>query len=64
MQRDKIVAIGLLTQRDLDILGDGFRRVFPLDAAGDFDALLAAIDEADAGGSEVAAREKAGRART
>ena len=41
------MAIGLLTQRDLDTLGDGFRRAIPLDRAGDFDDLLAAIDEAE-----------------
>jgi hypothetical protein len=41
------VAIGLLTQRDLDMLGSGFRRAIPLNGAGDFDDLLAAIDEAE-----------------
>ena len=45
--RDRVVAIGLLTQRDLDLLGDGFRRVIPLEEARDFDDLLAAIDEAE-----------------
>ena len=44
---EPVVAIGLLTQRDLDTLGDGFRRAIPLDRAGDFDDLLAAIDEAE-----------------
>jgi len=42
-----VVAIGLLTQRDLDILGSGFRRAIPLEGAGDFDDLLARIDEAE-----------------
>jgi hypothetical protein len=50
-QREKdrapVVAIGLLTQRDLDVLGTGFRRAIPLAGAGDFDDLLAAIDEAE-----------------
>lgn len=45
--RAGIVAIGLLTQRDLDVLGTGFRRAIPLTGAGDFDDLLAAIDEAE-----------------
>lgn len=47
----KVVAIGLLTQRDLDILGAGFRRAIPLTGAGDFDDLLARIDEAERGQS-------------
>ena len=42
-----IVAIGLLTQRDLDKLGSGFRRAIPLDGSGDFEELLARIDEAE-----------------
>jgi hypothetical protein len=42
-----VVAVGLLTQRDLDLLGSGFRRAIPLDGAGDFDDLLARIDEAE-----------------
>ena len=45
--RRGVVAIGLLTQRDLDILGSGFRRAIPLQGAGDFDDLLARIDEAE-----------------
>ena len=44
---DKVVAIGLLTQRDLDVLGVGFRRAFPLNHDTDFEALLGAIDAAD-----------------
>jgi hypothetical protein len=43
----RVVAIGLLTQRDLDILGVGFRRAIPLTGPGEFDELLARIDEAD-----------------
>lgn len=45
--RTGVIAIGLLTQRDLDMLGSGFRRAIPLSGAGDFDDLLAAIDEAE-----------------
>jgi hypothetical protein len=45
--RRGVVAIGLLTQRDLDMLGSGFRRAIPLEGAGDFDDLLARIDEAE-----------------
>lgn len=44
--RGKVVAVGLLTQRDLDLLGDGFRRAYPLNDAPAFEELLRAIDEA------------------
>jgi hypothetical protein len=37
---DRIVAIGLLTKRDLDVLGTGFRRMFPLQQTADFDDLI------------------------
>jgi hypothetical protein len=52
------VAIGLLTQRDLDLLGAGFRRAIPLNGSGDFEDLLARIDEAErkAAGSGGASR--------
>ena len=45
---DRIVAVGLLTQRDLAMLGTRFDRAFPVDADnGDFSHLLQAIDAAD-----------------
>ena len=44
---EPIIAIGLLTQSDLDLLGDGFRRLFRLDEDLCFEELLAAIDVAD-----------------
>lgn len=47
-QPERIVAIGLLTQHDLDMLGTGFRRVFRVDEAPQFEDLLRAIDDADA----------------
>lgn len=43
----RIVAIGLLTQVELDQLGQGFDRAFPIDDANVFEDLLHAIDEAD-----------------
>lgn len=43
----QIVAIGLLTQRELDLLGESFDRAFPLDDELKFEDLLRAIDEAD-----------------
>jgi hypothetical protein len=44
---NRIVAVGLLTQRDLDALGSGFARAFPIDNTPCFEQLLRAIDEAD-----------------
>jgi hypothetical protein len=46
-EQDKVVAIGLLTRRDLEMLGAGFRRAIPLTDADVFEDLLAAIDEAE-----------------
>ena len=43
----KIVAVGLLTQRDVDLLGNGFSRLWPVDETPCFTDLLQAIDEAD-----------------
>lgn len=43
---DRIVAVGLLTARDLEVLGSGFRRVFPVDQNTEFEDLLRAIDRA------------------
>jgi hypothetical protein len=42
-----IVAIGLLTEEDVDLLGRTFTRLWPIDSVPRFDELLAAIDEAD-----------------
>jgi hypothetical protein len=44
---ERIVAIGLLTQRDLNQLGPTFERVWPVEEAPAFNELLRAIDEAD-----------------
>ena len=57
----QIVAIGLLTQRDLDILGRGFDRAFPIDEELVFEDLLQAIDEAELAlksGEEVSASQE------
>ena len=48
MAQEHIVAIGLLTNRDLERLGSGFKRCFPVSDDGKFEDLLRAIDEADA----------------
>ncbi|MDO6415058.1 hypothetical protein Q4F19_11765 [Sphingomonas sp. BIUV-7] len=47
-QSERIVAVGLLTEQDLGVLGQGFRRAFRLQHDHDFHDLLAAIDRADA----------------
>lgn len=43
----RLVAVGLLTERDLAMLGEGFRRAFRLGEDHDFNDLLAAIDAAE-----------------
>ncbi len=48
MTRDSIVAVGLLTQRDLDVLGKGFDRHFPVDDDDMFADLLAKLDHVEA----------------
>ena len=46
-QNERIVAVGLLTARDLRRLGADFIRVYPVDETPCFGELLAAIDRAD-----------------
>ena len=46
---ERIVAIGLLTKRDLSLLGPTFDRAWPVEDAPHFDDLLRAVDEADRG---------------
>jgi len=45
--RERIVAVGLLTQRDLNLLGPTFNRVWPVEDVPQFDELIQAIDRAD-----------------
>lgn len=45
---ERIVAVGLLTQQDLHLLGPTFERAWPVEEAPRFNELLRAIDEADA----------------
>ena len=45
--QDRIVAVGLLTPHDLNLLGPSFDRVWPVEEAPSFDELLKAIDDAD-----------------
>lgn len=52
LTKDRIVAVGLLTQRDLDVLGTGFHRLFSLkadeDGDGGFADLIARLDRIEA----------------
>lgn len=47
MERDRIVAVGLLTSRDVALLGPTFDRLWPVEDAPEFRELLEAIDAAD-----------------
>ena len=44
---ERIVAVGLLTQRVLTLLGPKFDRALPVEEAPAFEELLRAIDQAD-----------------
>lgn len=47
MLPERIVAVGLLTERELNLLGPSFERAWPVEEAPAFSELLRAIDEAD-----------------
>lgn len=47
MDQERIIAVALLTRRDLDVLGPTFSRAWPVEEAPNFHELLQAIDEAD-----------------
>ncbi|HXG80910.1 MAG TPA: hypothetical protein VNJ05_03830 [Sphingomicrobium sp.] len=47
MAKQRIVAVGLLTEQDLDRLGHTFTRLWPIEQAPCFEELLEAIDEAE-----------------
>jgi hypothetical protein len=47
MAFEGIVAVGLLTKNDVDVLGPGFTRLWPVDESPDFAGLLRAIDQAE-----------------
>ena len=47
MTRERIVAVGLLSQTDLDRLGQQFSRVWPVTETPCFNSLLDAIDQVD-----------------
>jgi len=47
LPKDRIVAVGLLTERDVNALGPSFQRLWPVEDAPCFADLLEAIDEAE-----------------
>ena len=47
MNQERIIAVGLLTRRDLNLLGPTFSRAWPVEEAPAFPELLRAIDEAE-----------------
>jgi len=47
LPKERIVAVGLLTQREVELLGHGFSRLWPVDNTPCFTELIDAIDEAD-----------------
>ena len=47
MVKERIVAVGLLTQREVELLGHGFSRLSPVDETPCFTDLIQAIDDAD-----------------
>jgi len=47
LAKERIVAVGLLTQREVELLGHGFSRLWPVDNTPCFTELIDAIDEAD-----------------
>lgn len=47
VSQERIVAVGLLTRRDMNVLGPTFDRAWPVEEAPSFSQLLRAIDEAD-----------------
>lgn len=48
MTNDRIVAVGLLTERDLEVLGTGFTRAFPVKELSGFEDVLAQLDRIEA----------------
>ena len=62
MPKDRIVAVALLTESDLTVLGPAFTRAWPVEDAPVFGQLLREIDKAEIERSRRAAlREKTAR---
>lgn len=50
----RIVAVGLLTERDVAALGKSFRRLYPVEDDGSFDDLLAKLDKVGSAAGDLA----------
>ena len=61
MAQEDIVAIGLLTGSDLERLGSGFKRCFPVSDDHMFEDLIRAIDHADTVSALRRERDEGGR---
>ncbi len=48
MSDNRIVSVGFLTKRDLEVLGNGFTRHFPVQHDDVFDDLLQQLDRVEA----------------
>lgn len=48
MPGERIIAVGLLSERDLDVLGRGFSRFFPVSRDDVFADLLGRLDQIEA----------------
>ena len=48
MPKERVIAVGLLTESDLDRLDEVLIKLWPVEEAPSFSELLQAIDEADA----------------
>ena len=46
-EMERIIAVGLLTRREVKLLGPTFDRIWPVEDAPHFNELLRAIDDAD-----------------
>lgn len=57
---DRIVSVGFLTEGDLEKLGNGFRRHFPIERDDMFADLMARLDEVpfDGNGRGAASRQR------
>lgn len=55
---DRIVAVGLLTERDVAALGKSFRRLYPVENDGAFDDLLAKLDKVGCAAGDLAANRQ------
>ncbi len=56
LEKERIVAVCLLTQRELNLLGHSFTRLWPVEETPCFEGLVEAIDEAEREGERAKQR--------